>query len=74
MFQAAVEHAPSLDQTSLAPGLQRAKSVEFSFPQGPNDFTGARTTTGGQFWRAAEFRLDCKCWQIPDPTFRPSFR
>jgi hypothetical protein len=72
MFKAAVENAPALQTSQLAAGLQKAKSVDFSYPAGPNDFSGAHTTTGGQFWRAAQFMPGCNCWQIVDPTFHPS--
>jgi len=74
MFQAAFEHAPNIDPTAIGIGLQRAKSVEFSFPQGPNDFSADRITRGGQFWRALEYRASCQCWQVINPVFRPSFR
>jgi len=74
MFRAALEHAPAMDPTTIGLGLQRARSVEFSFPQGPNDFTAARATSGGQFWRALMYRSDCQCWQVTNPSFRPSFR
>lgn len=73
MFVAAVQHAPSLDQTSLAAGLQKAGSVDFSFPQGPNNFAGDRVTYGGQSWRVAQFMTKCNCWQVVDPAFHPSF-
>jgi hypothetical protein len=74
MFQAALEHAPSIDPTAIGVGLQRAKSVEFSFPQGPNDFGRDRAISGARFWRALEYRSACQCWQVINPTFRPSFR
>jgi hypothetical protein len=74
MFEAAVEHAPSVEATSLAAGLQRTRSLELSFPQGPNDFSGNRTTTGGQFWRPTQFLASCNCWQVIDRNFRPSYR
>ena len=69
MFDAAADHAPVLQRNALAVGLQRAKSVEMSFPQGPNDVTGNKVTTGGQFWRPLQFHLSCKCWQITSRTF-----
>lgn len=72
MFKAAIENAPSMEPTALVAGLQRAKSVEFSYPQGPNDFSGDRVTTGGQFWRTAVFSKGCACWRVPDPNFRRS--
>ena len=72
-FVAAVEHAPALTQDALAAGLQRARSVDFSFPEGPNDFSGNRVTHGGQFWRYDQFDRSCTCWKVVDPNFRPSF-
>jgi len=73
MFQAAITNAPVFKAEALAAGLARTRSIESSYPAGPNDFTGLRATTGGQFWRVAEFHLNCKCWQITDPTFHPSY-
>jgi len=73
MFQAAINNAPALHGQALAAGLQKAKSIESSYPAGPNNFTGVRATTGGQFWRVAEFKAACKCWQVTDPTFHPSY-
>jgi hypothetical protein len=70
MFQAAVEHAPSLQPAALPAGLQRARSVEFSYPQGPNDFGGgASVTFAGQFWRPTQFSKGCTCWRLLDPAF-----
>ena len=73
MFDAAVDRAPALQRNALAAGLQAAKSVELSFPQGPNDFSGARVTTAGQFWRPLEFTKACKCWRLLDRKFKPSY-
>jgi hypothetical protein len=73
MFQAAINNAPVFKAEALAAGLQRAKSVEVSYPAGPNNFTGVRQTTGGQFWRVAQFKADCKCWQVIDPNFHPGY-
>jgi hypothetical protein len=73
MFDAAADHTQVLQRNALAAGLQRAKSVEMSFPQGPNDFTGNRVTTGGQYWRPLQFHLSCKCWQITNRTFTRTF-
>ena len=43
--------------------------------QGPNDFQAApRTTTGGQFWRVAQFFRDCSCWRLTDRDFKPILR
>ncbi len=73
MVKAAVEHAPQLDRRALAPGLQAAGSVEFSYPDGPVDWAGERRTTGGRFWRAAEFKPSCDCWQILEQQYHPAF-
>ena len=72
MFAAAVTHAPALRADALAAGLQRAKTIEFSFPQGPNNFAIRGGTTGGQFWRSTAFTTSCNCWRVTDPTFRPT--
>jgi hypothetical protein len=73
MLRAAVNSAPALQANALAAGLQRAGSVEFSFPTGPNDFRKEGSTTAGQFWRPAKFELGCRCWKLAAPDFRPSF-
>ena len=73
MFQDAVDNAPAFRPDALAIGLQRTKSIDFSYPGGPNDFTGTRATTGGQFWRVAQFMASCQCWQVIDPNFHPSY-
>jgi len=72
-FQAAITNAPVFKAEALAAGLQRARTLDFSYPGGPNDFSGTRQTTGGQFWRVAQFMASCKCWQIIDPNFHPSY-
>jgi hypothetical protein len=73
MFEAAVERASTLTREAMAQGLKTAKSVDFAYPQGPNDFTGRRPTVGGQFWRPVQFTVACNCWRVADATFRPSF-
>jgi hypothetical protein len=73
MFAAAVNHAPTLSQSSLADGLKAATAVDFSYPQGPNDFAaGSKVTYAGQYWRVAQFHSACKCWQVIDPAFHPT--
>jgi hypothetical protein len=73
MFQAAITNAPVFRADALAAGLQRTKSIESSYPAGPNDFSGVRQTTGGQFWRVAQFMAACKCWQVIDSNFHPGY-
>jgi len=73
MLRAAANNAPALQQDALAAGLQRAKSIETSFPTGPMDWSAEGTTTGSQFWRPAGFEKGCACWKLVAPDFRPSF-
>jgi hypothetical protein len=70
MIQAALGNAPELNPLALPAGLHRTKSIDFSFPQAPNDFSGERVTTGGQFWRPAQFTPDCNCWRITRPEYK----
>ena len=72
MIKAAAEHAPVLSAEALAVGLQRARSIDFSYPSGPNDFGGPQVTLGGQFWRVTQYFGDCSCWRVIDPTFHPN--
>lgn len=73
MLRGALGAAPELSVTALQLGLQRARSIDFSFPQAPNDFTAPGTTTGGQFWRAAQFMPGCRCWQLATREFRRGY-
>src|SRR5256885_12037553 len=45
MFAAAVDHAPNVSQDQVAAGLQRAGSVPFSFPYGPDNFSRSEEHT-----------------------------
>lgn len=72
-FAAAVNNAPSLSRDALAAGLQRAGSVDMSYPEGPTDYRRNRVTWGGEFWRPAQFFKDCTCWRVLDLNFRPNF-
>ena len=74
MLRDALGRAPELSAEGLPIGLQRVGSIDFSFPQGPNDFRAPGTTTGGQFWRVAQFERGCACWRVPDPAFHPTHR
>lgn len=73
-FVAAASNVQTLTPEALAAGLQKAGSVDWSFPDGPNDFRGNRVTHGDEFWRVAQFVKGCTCWHVIDPTFHPSFR
>ena len=74
MVQHSVANAPDLSAAGIQAGLARAGSIDWSYPQGPNDFRGAGKTTGGQFWRVARFfRDECTCWRVVQPEFRRNF-
>lgn len=73
MLQGALSRAPELSATALVAGLQQTGSIDFSFPQGPNDFSSRGATTGGQFFRPAQFVPDCSCWRVIQPEFRRGF-
>jgi hypothetical protein len=73
MLQGALSNAPQFSIAGVQVGLQRAKAIDFSYPQGPNDFSGNRVTTGGQFWRVAQFMPGCKCWQLAQREFRRGY-
>ena len=73
MLQTAAEHASSLQRDALAAGLHEAQSIDFSYPSGPNDFSGDRVTTAGQFWRVDQFFEDCACWKVIDPDFHRNY-
>jgi hypothetical protein len=66
MFVAALDHAPSVASDQLAAGLQRAGSVPFSFPYGPNNLSAPGTTWGGEMWRPVRYHTSCSCWQLQD--------
>jgi hypothetical protein len=75
MLKASMDNAAALRPDALAAGLQKAKSIDFSYPQGPNDFAAVpHTTTGGQFYRTAQFYEDCACWKLIDRDFKPILR
>jgi hypothetical protein len=73
LLAAAIGRAPSLQRASIAAGMHATKSLEVSYPFGPNDFSANRATTGGQFWRPLQFLAACSCWRVVDPTFRRSY-
>jgi hypothetical protein len=73
MFVAALQHSQPLAPEQLAAGLQRAGSVPFAFPYGPNNFSAPGTTFGGQLWRPVRYHTSCSCWQLDNPNFQPPF-
>lgn len=73
MFVAGATHAPVLAQNQIAAGLERAGTVPFSYPIGPNMFNSSDSTTGGQYWRPVQFDGACSCWKVTSAAFQPSF-
>ena len=73
MFQTALDHAPTIGQSTLVDGLHAAGSSDWSYPDGPNDFSAPDSTTGGQFWRPVQYVAGCKCWNVSDFNFRGGF-
>jgi hypothetical protein len=67
-----VGHAPAVQRNALADGLQATGSIDYSYPYGPNAFSGTHVTYGGEFWRPIGFSEGCSCWQVLNPTFSPS--
>jgi hypothetical protein len=72
MLVAALQHA-QVSQTAIVAGLRAARTVQTSFPNGPNDFSAPGTTWGGQFWRADTYHASCQCWIVDSPSWSPSF-
>ena len=72
MLAGALEHG-SLSAAGIAAGLLAVKSIDMSFPMGPNSFTAAGTTWGGEFWRTDTYHASCQCWATNNPTWNPSF-
>ena len=73
MLQAGASHDPTFDKAGLVTGLQQVGSIDFAFPDGPDNFSVPGTTWGGQEWRSIAFHASCTCWTPVDPAFHPSF-
>jgi hypothetical protein len=73
LLVAGIQHGGA-NPASLAAGLQAAKSVQISYPNGPNDFSAPGTTTGGEYWRPVTYHSSCQCWTVIKPDFSPSFQ
>ena len=73
MLAAALAHSSTLQRSTLAAGLQASRSVDFSYPYGPNDFGAPGSTVGDEFWRPLQFFSSCSCWRVVDPAFHSSF-
>jgi hypothetical protein len=73
MLLAAMRHDATLTRVRLAAGLDQVGPFDFSYPQGPADFSGAGVVNGGQFWRPDVYDGSCPCFKVLDASFRPSF-
>ena len=72
MLVAAIQHGGA-NPAGLAAGLQAARTTQYSFPDGPDDFSAPGTTTGGEFWRPITFSGSCGCWKVQSAAWNPSF-
>lgn len=72
LLVAGIQHG-GVNPANLAAGLQAAKSVQISYPNGPNNFAAPGTTTGGEYWRPVTYHSSCQCWTVINPNFSPSF-
>ena len=72
-LQAAMNHDPGLTRAALAAGLDQAGRIDYSYPQGPADFSGSHVVTGGQFWRPTVYVGSCACFRLTNPSYQPSY-
>jgi hypothetical protein len=74
-LQSLLNHAPSVQQNSLAHGMNAMGTIDFSYPFAPTDFSAAPPAAayGVSYWRAVYYHASCSCWQVPDPTFNKPF-
>jgi hypothetical protein len=74
--QALLSHASTFDASAFPQDMRAMGTVEFSYPFAPINFSAAPAdaTYGISFWRAVEYHASCKCWRVPDPTFKPPFK
>lgn len=70
------DRLPRLQREALAPNMRLIGKYDGAFSAGPSDFGAAPagSARGAGFWRITTFRASCKCWQVTDPNWRPSFR
>ncbi len=68
LFQAAINYAPSVQRTELAPGLRIKRYLEYSWPNTLADFDyeAANVPAGSVYWRRLEFYKSCTCWKMLD--------
>ena len=70
-LQTAAEHTPKVEAKDLAAGLRAAGTVNYSFPEGPNNFKATSVPVGGEYWRMLKFNESCDCFQAISG-FKPS--
>lgn len=70
-----LDHASTVQASSLVAAVHAIGAVQFSFPFAPIDFSAAPAGSayGVSFWRAVYFHASCQCYQVPDPTFNKPF-
>jgi hypothetical protein len=72
--QALLNHASSVQTNAQLSSMHKVGVVQFSYPFAPINFSTAPTGSGYGVaeWRVLFYHSSCKCWQVPDPTFKPS--
>ncbi|MCU1594532.1 MAG: hypothetical protein JWO12_1924 [Frankiales bacterium] len=73
LFQAAGNAAPDLVRTQLPSGLQRAGSIEVSYPAATVNLLDPRIPTAGATWRTGRWASSCQCWHVTGTSFRGDF-
>lgn len=73
--QALLNHASTLQASSLVSAMHATGTVDFSYPEAPINFSAAPAGSayGVSFWRLTSYQQACKCFQVPDPTFHQPF-
>ena len=74
--QALLDHASTLQQSSLAKDMHSIGTVDFSYGAGPVDFSAAPAGQpyGVSYWRPIYYHESCGCWQVPNATFHPPLK
>ena len=76
LVQGLLNHATSLQASSLPTALHAIGSMDFSYPDGPVNYASAPKGApyGVGYWRPERYVASCKCWRIQNPTWHPPFK
>jgi hypothetical protein len=72
--QALLDHASTVASTAQISSMHKIGSLNFPYPFAPINFSAASSgsANGVSLWRPVYYHSSCKCWQVPDPTFKQS--